>query len=676
MMKSNVILVFGLASVSALGLHAETLTWAHATADMGAASSYVEGRLPQSGDDIYIPGGVETPVNPYLSDDLTVRSVFFGDSAKSTVLSCDGYTITGAAGKKLTLTSSGDLVCALNGFGTGSVTFEVPVEFSGNKPYFSGKGVHYVFSGPVSTSGEYTQHVVCDIGCTTSNDKSSCGSITLAAEGPRFKPLKLELKNASELRVANLHAISEVTEIVSGHWVSAPHTYFVNACGEPLVLDKLVSIGSNGNGHNGFHFAGDPFVMTNCEFSLSMRQSIDRYADAAVMFRRIVAQDCSGQSFAKSGKDAWICLEPVAEAEGIVNHLNVADGLYYHPGGYSAERYLHIGSGASGLITPVLGLDADTAFTMGYEVGSVWFGSERGEGKNGGFASMAGDIRVKLVEADGSMPTLTNNWKRAEDTNHCVVPEEWVFGHAASTGTVLLENNLVFRDYKGFYAFQSKNRVPAVRLLGSVEVVGSGNRRLTTHGDGACAFEGPLAASSVVVGTDNAGGGVFMNSDAGTQQFEVNGAGSYIGGTGTVRKVFFNGAGAAFRGGEFGKGMLTVDSSSNAVTLKSGCGFIVDVAADGRVGCVKLTGSNELKAEGGNFIRVTADPNLMGNGRGKILDWSEATGSVSMGDIGKYTVEVEEGCGLQGATVYAGNDGKSLWVAYRKPRPGFIIVIK
>ena len=649
----------------------ETLVWAHIGSDMNAAANYVPQKTPADGDIIMIPRTAENPVAPQLTGNISVKAVCFGRAEEEVGALCTNMTLSAVNGSTLTLSASGSYALAV--YGPGRITIAAPVVLAGAKAQVCTASAEVDFAANLSTADSFTQEVRLE--CVKSNP---VGSICFSAANAGFRPESIYLPGIERFHIVHPAAIAEVATIKADNWAKGNKAYVYNDTGGEIVLDKLMSFtsGQSNYGHDGLYFEGAPFVMSNCVFSVSMRESKPRYANAKVVVKRTLALGDNDKAFCKDGTNIWVSLEAMEESGSITNNLMVQNGLYYCPKGLPADRRIMLYNDGW---YPVLGLNADRDFEMGYRYGAISFG-RGGDGKNGGFASMAGDVRVRLYnDSDrGELPVLTNfNWKTEESTSWCKTPNYWIFGHAEATGTVILENDLVIKDEYDVFAFSGRYHEVAGRLTGKVSAALNGsNKRLDKKGNGGLAIDGELDVSEFRIYE----GVLFVNSAAVNTQFKLLAESVALGGTGVVSKVDMgSSASGAFRAGEYGRGALTFDPSlaNKDFTLSSGRGLIVDISAKGEVGCLKLAGNRNFTAAGGNFIRIAVDPRFNGYARGIFLDIAGATGdAASMVDLDNYKIEFETGSSLDKYSIVKTDDGKALKIYGRRGVHGLRCILR
>lgn len=681
-----------LAILFGTSVFAGTCTWANTGTDMSSSLSYEEGTVPGSDDFILFKGQVVK--QPYLDENMTIKGLIFGTSATHEESPCGAYEINGAEGKVLTLSNSTpsnkefqDFV--IESYGFEDININVPIRLTGSRATIYRYGGRMIFNAPLSTENEYSQRVYIDTTGTNHLNASGnsfgqlSGSVTLAADSPALKPERLEVDRRTRLMIASAGAISDVRTIFSKSWSASGQVWIYNLTGKPLVLDNLTSL--EGDDNDGLHFEGDPFIMTNCVFSVSVRDNKWRSADAEVWVKNFTQDPTynNGCRFATAGTNLWVTLGKMVLADGYDCYLNIVDGMHYCPAGYPTDHYIKLfNDGWGDDYYPTIGIDKDSDVQIGCRPGAVCFGRD-GNGKKGGFSAVNGNWHIRLLEADMSMNVLTNyNCLTSETNRWCKVPNEWVFGNAGSSGTIILDNDVVYRDEYKLYAFDGKWKAPAGRFAGVFTVgLNGNNHRLHKKGNGSVAFENYLAAENLIVYE----GGILINCphDLKPDGIDVNGDNTshpWIGGTGTVNRVYCQ-KGGCIRAGEYGVGSFTIDNSSagSATMLVNGCGLIVDITTNHTAGCLILKGGNKfsLNNDPNHFIRVCADKNLGGSGRVKIMDWTDATnGDLSMTDPTKYTIEIEEGTPVDEAHVYEGADKKSMWLSYHVHTKGFKISIR
>ena len=602
--------------------------WANAGTDMNDPASYLENLLPGDGDTIYFTEPVK--VQPYLTSSLTVKGVFFGRYDGSRTAAEDdptGYVITGAEGAVLTLTGQDGNAYAVNSATTaGEAEINVPLLLTGNSPHLAANGMRINLSGAISTSGEYTQDVQT---LTGGENETHIGYLIFSAANPDFKPKKIHW-STGRMVYAHPQALMNVKTIASGNWGGyLPYVY--NTTGEPMVMDKMESFERESHGHNGLTFEGSPFIMTNCEFSVSRRSSKPMTFNAAVSFKSVGGWDYSGSAFYKGGTNMLETVGDFHESDGIVCHLLVARGLFYPHKLLETvarmERQCRLnGDGANDTTQPypTLGVDKDVRIPVS-NLGGISFGKDS-EVKGGGLSGMGGEVKVMLTDKSDNPLTLEYGVKTPEGSGY-LLPNPFAFGHFAATGTVILENDISRSGGDiNMCAFQGKANV-AGRYAGHLTVSG-GN--FAKNGNGTLAFEGALTLDSGKQVQAN-GGGLLINTDLSEIVGDIRlNNDAWIGGTGVVAHIHKESGGAygAIRPGEFGKGTLTVKGTKTS-KFADKTGFIIDITATGTTGLLKLEGSSSYDMNrSGYWMRIEPQEGAP-SGKYKIMDWSGMDGTPS-----------------------------------------------
>ena len=602
--------------------------WANTGTDMNDPASYLENLLPGDGDTIYFTESVK--VQPYLTSSLTVKGVFFGLYDGSRTAAEDdptGYVITGAEGAVLTLTGQDGNAYAVNSATTaGEAEIRVPILLTGSKPHLAANGMRINLSGAISTSGEYTQDVQT---LTSGENETHIGYLIFSAANPDFKPEKIHW-STGRMVYAHPQALMNVKTIASGNWSSnLPVVY--NTSGEPMVMDLLEKFEDEDWGLNQLTFEGAPFIMTNCEFAVSQRNSKPRVFNAAVSFKSVGGWDYSGSTFDKRGTNMLEVVGDYHESDGIVSHIQIASGLFYPHKLLEtvarADRRCRInGDGANDTTQPypTLGVDKDVRIPVS-NLGGISFGKDS-EVKGGGLSGMGGEVKVMLTDKSDNPLTLEYGVKTSEGSGY-LLPNPFAFGHFAATGTVILENDITRSGGDiNMCVFQGKANV-AGRYAGHLTVSG-GN--FAKNGNGTLAFEGALTLDSGKQVQAN-GGGLLINTDLSEIVGDIRlNNDAWIGGTGVVAHIHKESAGVygAIRPGEFGKGTLTVKGTKNS-KFADKTGFIVDITATGTTGLLKLEGSSSYDMNrGGYWMRIEPQEGAPA-GKYKIMDWSGMDGTPS-----------------------------------------------
>lgn len=617
--------------------------WANTGTSMNDPASYVENLLPGDGDTIYFTEPVK--VQPYLASSLTIKGVFFGRYDGSRTAAEDdptGYVITGAEGAVLTLTGQDGNAYAVNSATTaGEAEIRVPILLTGSKPHLAANGMRINLSGPIATSQEYAQDVQT---LTGGENETHIGYLIFSAANPDFKPKKIHW-SSGRLVYAHPQALMNVKTIASGNWGGyLPYVY--NTSGEPMVLDKMESFERESYGHNGLTFEGSPFIMTNCEFSVSRRDSKTMTFNAMAAFKSVGGWDYSGSAFTKGGTNMLEMVGDFHESEDIVCHIQIARGLFYPHKLLETvartDRRCRIngdGSNDSTLPYPTLGVDKDVRIPVS-NLGGISFGKDS-EVKGGGLSGMGGEVKVTLTDTSDSPLSLVYGEKTPEGSGY-LLPNPFAFGNVSATGTVTLENDITRSggDYN-MCAFQGKANV-AGRYAGHLTVSG-GN--FAKNGNGALAYEGTLTLDSGKQVQAN-GGGLLINTDLSEIVGDIRlNNDAWIGGTGVVAHIHKESANAygAIRPGEFGKGTLTVKGTKTS-KLADKTGFIVDITATGTTGLLKLEGSGIYDMNrSGYWMRIEPQEGAP-SGKYKIMDWSGMDGTPSGNWISAdgFTVQYDE----------------------------------
>ena len=602
--------------------------WANTGTDMNDPASYLENLLPGDGDTIYFTEPVK--VQPYLTSSLTVKGVFFGLYDGSRTAAEDdptGYVITGAEGAVLTLTGQDGNAYAVNSATTaGEAEINVPIVLSGSNPHLAANGMRINLSGAISTSQEYKQDVQT---LTGGENETHIGYLIFSAANPDFKPSKIHW-SSGRLVYAHPQALMSLKKISSGNWGGyLPYVY--NTSGEPMVMDKMESFDRESYGHNGLTFEGAPFIMTNCEFSVSRRDSKFMTFNAMVAFKSVGGWDYSGSSFSKGGTNMLETVGDFHESEDIVCHIQIARGLFYphkllETVARTDRRCRINGDGANDTTQPypTLGVDKDVRIPVS-NIGGISFGKDN-EVKGGGLSGMGGEVKVTLTDKSDKQLSLVYGELTPEGSGY-LLPNPFAFGHFAATGTVILENDITRSGGDcNMCAFQGKSNV-AGRYAGHLTVSG-GN--FAKNGNGTLAFEGSLTLDSGKQVQAN-GGGLLINTDLSEIVGDIRlNNDAWIGGTGVVAHIWKESASAygAIRPGEFGKGTLTVKGTKNS-KFADKTGFIVDITATGTTGLLKLEGSGIYDMNrGGYWMRVEPQEGAP-SGKYKIMDWSGMAGTPS-----------------------------------------------
>lgn len=636
----------------------DELVWANeGDGNMLVGTSYLEGRPPTASSVIYFIG--DPIVQPHLPNNLEVKGLYFGlpkTDKTEIVPDVDGYVMSGAEGATLTLNARAS-DWALNSRATGTVLFDVPILLSGSGTVnFGGTGVHFVFTKPIRTSGVYTQDVNT---WTDGTDAKHCGSLTFATANLDFKPKQIHCSTATDLRFAHPDAIVAVTNIVCGEWGALQNPRMWNLSDGPLVLDNLKGWTGESFGVNNLLFNGNPFVMTNGDYSVSMRDSKPRSANAAVTVLRIRADGDNGSSFNKAGTNMWETLEDRVEAPGVVNHTLVSDGMYYphhlYGDGIRPERRLRLNGHGGGY--PTLGIAKDVRLFV-EDLGGISFGYKDNGGQYqqsaGGFSGMGGDVHITLVDELDNAYSLTNGMKTPSGVAY-VTPSPWVFGNVSATGTAILDNDVNFAGNREIWAFQGTADV-AGRFAGDVKTRTAemtGSYTITKKGSGALSFEKSIEAKTLSIQE----GGVYANFIA-TNQWTVNNSG-FLGGTGAVANITVK-AGAGLRGGESGHGELQIWD----VSMESGSRIQVDVGEE-ETGLLRFKDATK-KFSGTGPIYVTPKfyPGAAILDRVKIIDWSEVqTASVkTLLDLALYQLDYDP---EELVAADLSSDEEGLYLSYR-----------
>ena len=619
--------------------------WANKGTDMNDPASYVENLIPGDGDMIYFTEPVK--VQPYLSADLSAKGVFFGRyDMERTSADADptGYVITGAEGAKLTLTGSGGTDYAVNSATTaGEAEINVPIVLSGNNPHLAANGMRINLSGAISTIKEYQQDVQT---LTGGADEAHIGYLVFSAANPDFKPSKIHWCTG-RLVYAHPQALMSLKRISSGNWGGyLPYVY--NTSGEPLVMDLLEKIEAESYGLNQLTFEGAPFIMTNCEFAVSQRDSKARFFNAAVSFKSVGAWDYSGSYFSKYGTNMLETLEAYHEEPNTIGHVQVIQGMFYPHNVLGtvarADRRFRInGDGVNpnnGGVYPTLGVDQDARIPVS-DLGGISFGKD-GETKPAGLSGMGGEVSVTLTDTSDTPLELVYGQKAPGDKGY-ILPSIFAFGNPSATGTVILENDITRTggQYE-MWAFQGKTDVTA-RYRGHLTVTG-GN--FIKSGTGSVAIEGPVTMDSGKQVQAN-GGGLLINTDLSEIAGDIRlNNDAWIGGTGVVAHIWKESGNAysAIRPGEFGKGTLTVKGTKNS-KFAANTGVIADITAAGTTGLLKLEGDINTYSSGwsGYWMRVEPQDGAPA-GKYKIMDWSDATGTpnnIKLIKADSYTVQYD-----------------------------------
>ena len=622
--------------------------WANTGTDMNDPMSYVEQLLPGENDTIYFNKPATADAQPYLSESMTVRGIFFGRYDKERTSAAEdptGYVITGAEGAKLTLTGTGGTDYAVNSATTaGEAEINVPIVLSGNNPHLGANGMRINLSGAISTTKEYQQDVQT---VTSGADEAHIGYLVFGAANPDFKPSKIHWCTG-RLVYAHPQALMSLKRISSGNWGGyLPYVY--NTSGEPLVMDLLEKFEAESFGLNQLTFEGAPFIMTNCEFAVSQRDSKARFFNAAVSFKSVGAWDYSGSYFSKYGTNMLEVVGDYHEEPNTIGHVQVIQGMFYPHKLLEtvarAERRFRInGDGVNpnnGGVYPTLGVDRDARIPVS-DLGGISFGKDT-EVKGGGLSGMGGEVKVTLTDKSDNQLSLVNGEKTSEGSGY-LLPNPFAFGNPSATGTAILENDITCTG--GGYdmcAFQGKANV-AGRYTGHLTVSGGD---FAKNGNGALAFEGTLTLDSGMQVQAN-GGGLLINTDLSEIAGDIRlNNDAWIGGTGVVAHIHKESGNAysAIRPGEFGKGTLTVKGTKGS-KFADKTGFIVDITAAGTTGLLKLEGSIKNQYDmnrSGYWMRIESQEGAPA-GKYKIMDWSDATDVEARNWLKaeSYTVQYDE----------------------------------
>ena len=605
--------------------------WANTGTDMNDPASYVENLFPGDGDIIYFVEPVKT--QPYLSSDLSAKGIFFGRYDKERTSAENdptGYVITGAEGAKLTLTGSGGTDYAVNSATTaGEAEINVPIVLSGNNPHLGANGMRINLSGAISTTKEYLQDVQT---VTSGADESHIGYLVFSAPNPDFKPSRIHW-SSGRFEYAHSQALMSLKKIESGNWGGyLPYVY--NTSGEPLVMDLLEKFENDSFGLNQLTFEGAPFIMTNCDFSVSQRDNKPRYFNAAVSFKSVGAWDYNNNYFSKYGTNMLETFEAYHESANITGHVQVIQGMFYphkllETVARADRRFRINGDGVNpnnGGVYPTLGVDCDARIPVS-DLGGISFGKD-GETKPAGLSGMGGEVSVTLTDTSDTPLELVYGQKAPGDKGY-ILPSIFAFGNPSATGTVILENDITRTggQYE-MWAFQGKTDVTA-RYRGHLTVTGG---KFFKSGTGSVAIEGQVTMDSNQQLIGN-GGGLLINTDLseiGTQ-IRVQGNNGWIGGTGVVAQIHKESGSetSAIRPGEFGKGTLTVKGTKGS-KFADKTGFIVDITAKGTTGLLNLEGEGSTydMNRSGYWMRIEPQEGAPA-GKYKIMDWSGMDGTPS-----------------------------------------------
>lgn len=661
--------IFGVLQVFAANLH-----WKNSGTDMLSAASYKENTVPTAEDVIYFEKPMET--QPYLSNDLTVKGLFFGldnGTRTSATTDPDGYIFTGAEGKKLTLANNGKGNYTINSSTTaGTVIFKVPIVLSAaTRAQIGSSGTLMVFEGPIATTGSYTQ----DFAFGASNN----GRLVLANENPDFKPSQVRMSYNTYVELRNPYALRHITKMCSAGWGGTPH--FINNTGETVFLDNLsrwVHDDDQGyGGLDGFYFEGDKIVMTNCEFGVSQRDNKARTFNAHVILKGPYAADETGKYFTKDGTNVLEITGGFVEASGIIGNFRHQRGLVYaHTLNGSLFR--------SGRIFEMTGNQEDLSATLGIKEGTVTLkiADSNGicfrtdDGIRAGFSSMTGTTRLRLVDGNN---VLINPIKTRTALPGCtkpMAPRYLAFGHFYAQGTLVLENN--FEDVSGdmfVYAFKGGAKV-AARFAGNITV--KTDKTFEKRGNGVLAIDGGFSMGDQRNATVRAGGLLVNAVNDKAKWYVENGA--WLGGKGTVTSAEVK-SGALLRAGEDGMGQLTILGTIMNTTVKSGAGIFVEIARNGGAAPLVFQGDKGCVTEAtGTKLYVDGDVDKFapGKNRVKIMDWSAKTGGtdLSMFNIDKYDVTIVDTHKFKSAWLEKDEVEKAVYLVYVRPTAGFSMVFR
>ena len=663
--------IFGVLQVFAANFH-----WKNSGTDMLSAASYDENQVPGENDIVYFD---EPAVKqPYLSNDLTVKGLYFGlDSGTRTTAATDpdGYIFTGAEGKKLTLTASGSGNYCLNSLTTaGTATFRIPIVFSGEKPNPAANGIRMVFEGPVATSGEWTQ----DVNTTTEGmDASHIGTLVFMDENPDFKPLKMHISYSAHIEIHHPRALYYAKEFVSGHWGGTDYPRIYNYSGEPAYFDYLTRWSGESWGLNALYFEGGKFVMTNCDFGVSIRDNKERTFNAHVVLKSPYAVDYSNNSFVKGGTNVLELTGSYLEASGIVGNFRHQRGLLFaHTMNGSILR--------TGRRFEMAGSQEDLGATLGLKEGTVTLQIADSNGIcfstdsniRAGFSSLTGTTRLRLVDSSSA---LINPLKTRTSLSGCskhMAPRYLAFGHPYAQGTLILENN--FEDGSGdmcLYVYKGGAKVTA-RLAGSVTAMT--DKIFQKRGNGVLAIDGAFNTGNGKSGTVYAGGLLVNSVNEKAHWYVENGA--WLGGKGTVTSAEVK-SGALLRAGEDGMGQLTILGTIMNTTVKSGAGIFVEIARNGGAAPLVFQGDKDCVTEAtGTKLYVDGDVDKFapGKNRVKIMDWSAKTGGtkLSMFNIDMYDVTIVDTHKFKSAWLEKDEVEKAVYLVYVRPTAGFSMVFR
>lgn len=660
---------------------ADDLVWANRFANMSDGANWNPSKTPTSSDRLIFS---EKPiVQPYLDENLTVKSIWFADSGDLNHISETkgmDYRIIGVDGAVLTLSGYGKSSQTIMNLTKGTNWVEVPLAFQAdakdenNGIWFQGEGNNstrgrVIFAKEISTAKNEQQIYICD------------GEFVFAHANPNFAPVRFGWRQSARVGVADPQAFAAVKNVYVSNWAadgSDKTTRLMNETGGAFDWPSLEEIYVAST--DALSFEGDPVIMTNCVLLLKNNDGKARRAQAAVTIRKITAgQDTT---YINGGTNMWEAVEDLSE-EGGTCQIRLEDGMYYPHnlfGGAirSGRQCRFMGNPNNSDINqsscPTIGVNQNADIPLSY-LGGISFGESGGD-RSGGFSGMGGTREIWLT-VGGSRVDLLGKQKLSSGEAY-MTPDQWVFGNRSATGTAKLMNNVtltpsgkaVIMAIKGFSDV-------AGRFAGDViysKDLGTG--MFFKGGDGVIAFDKSFTPPSNNCSIKN--GGVLLNfADAKGKwkQETIAGGFSWIGGNGTFNGSFEfdnrNGT-VAIAGGDFGEGEFKITSG---VKLPAGGGILVNFRK-GKAGCVTCVGSGEFTAAGGNFIKIDLEPDAPIQGKAKVLDWSGYTGNLgnaTMFDLSNYEI-IWDHEKIDSLTVL--EKDKAVWISYMCAASGFKVMVR
>ena len=649
------------ASIALLALPAsawDMLVWGNRNPDMNAASSWNDANgdvssVAPSADSVLV-FSTNAVVQPVLTASMTVKGLHFHAHTNSTssdvpkVHPADGcggwnysgYRITGAPGAVLTL--DGDNNSSDKGWtrdvyaatkGTNSIA--VPVVFTDNRAHFVfASGGRFVFEKPVST------HATSDF--TVGNRDNAHGCIVFTAPNPDFAPK--QLKVYGEVAFTDPRAFEAVPKFYSDCWAwstsvngfsSEKRCHLINETDKPAVITASVfQLGD----HDGFHFDGGPFPMSNTVYRSNMRGT-DVDGTANVTVKEIAyATTTTERSFDKAGSGTFVNLGGFCLESTRTNMLQVHAGAYVAMSTNGLSQYRNTLRAASGSSPgPRLAVNFDHAPLHSADKDgdlSFCYGN-----RPAGFAAIGGVRHVNLYS--GALlrrglkhPVLGGDWK--------LFAGSMGFGAEGTDGTVVLDNDIDLNntDSNGECSVSvwDGDAFVDARLAGMVTNAPDSKPehravRLSKKEAGVLALDGPCYVTSA--GRVYAGG-LLVNGTVESKYAVYDGA--WIGGTGRTLGLEIQ-SGGGLRPGELG-GDLEV---AGPVSIAGGSKVIADVGPDQLHGCAYFKDTVALASTGTVTVELSPVGDLKFGTRVKILDWSAApAGTAAAFDLSRYDVSYDE----------------------------------